>query len=73
MTFSLLHIVQIYSGAHPASYTVGTVGSFPWIKGPEREAEHSPQSSAECLKQTGVLNFLGVLKLKLKCNHVSNL
>jgi hypothetical protein len=27
--FSLLHIVQIGSGAHPASYPMGTGGPFP--------------------------------------------
>jgi hypothetical protein len=27
--FSFLHIVQTDSGAHPASYTMGTGGSFP--------------------------------------------
>jgi hypothetical protein len=30
--FSLLHVVQIGSGAHPASYPIGTVGPFPEIK-----------------------------------------
>jgi hypothetical protein len=38
--FSLLHLVQNGSGAHPASYPMGTRGSFP-------EADHSPPSSAE--------------------------
>jgi hypothetical protein len=27
--FSLLHVVQTGSGVHPASYSMGTVGSFP--------------------------------------------
>jgi hypothetical protein len=27
--FSLLHVVQTDSGAHPASYPTGTVGSLP--------------------------------------------
>jgi hypothetical protein len=27
--FSLLHVVQTGSGAHPASYPMSTVGSFP--------------------------------------------
>jgi hypothetical protein len=27
--FSLLHVVQTGSGAHPASYPMGTGGSFP--------------------------------------------
>jgi hypothetical protein len=29
---SVLHSVETGSGAHPASYTMGTVGSFPWGK-----------------------------------------
>ena len=33
--------VQTGSGAHPASYTVGT-GSFPGVKRPERGVDHSP-------------------------------
>jgi hypothetical protein len=40
--------VQTGSGAHPASYPMGTGGSFPGGKGrPGREADHSPPSSAE--------------------------
>jgi hypothetical protein len=27
--FSFLHVVQTRSGAHPASYTIGTGGLFP--------------------------------------------
>jgi hypothetical protein len=30
--FSLLHVVQTGSGAHPASYPTGTGGSFPGSK-----------------------------------------
>jgi hypothetical protein len=45
--FSLLHSVQTVSGAHPASYPTGTVGSFLGGKSAEREADHSPPSSAE--------------------------
>jgi hypothetical protein len=41
--FSLHHRVQNGSGAHPASYSVGTMG----VKRPGREADHSPPSSAE--------------------------
>jgi hypothetical protein len=40
--FSLHHRVQDGSGAHSASYQMGTRSSFPW-----READHSPPSSAE--------------------------
>jgi hypothetical protein len=35
------------SGAHPASYPMGIRGSFPGVKRPGREADHSPTSSAE--------------------------
>jgi hypothetical protein len=45
--FSLLHSVQTDSGAYPASYPIGTRGSFPGVKQPGREADHSPPSSAE--------------------------
>jgi hypothetical protein len=40
--FSLHHRVQNVSEAHPASYPMGTMGSFPGGK-----ADHSPASSAE--------------------------
>jgi hypothetical protein len=33
-------------GAHPASYPMGTRGSFPRVKQPGREADHSPPSNA---------------------------
>jgi hypothetical protein len=45
--FSLHHRVQNGSGAHPASYPMGNRVSFPGIKRPGREADHSPPSSAE--------------------------
>jgi hypothetical protein len=46
--FSLHHRVQIGSGAHPASYPIGTGGALSLgVKRPGREADHSPQSSAE--------------------------
>jgi hypothetical protein len=46
--FSCSLCVQISSGAHPASCTMGTGGSFPWGKArPGRDADHSPLSSAE--------------------------
>jgi hypothetical protein len=45
--FSLHHCVQNGSGAHPASYPMGTRGSFPGGKAAGREADHSPPSSAE--------------------------
>jgi hypothetical protein len=37
--FSLHYRVQNDSGAHPASYPMGTRGSFPGVKRPGREAE----------------------------------
>jgi hypothetical protein len=45
--FFVTHSVQTGSGAHPASYSVSTVGSFLGVKRPGREADHSPPSSAE--------------------------
>jgi hypothetical protein len=37
---------QTGSGAHPASYTMGTGGSFPGGKErPGRDADHSPSSA----------------------------
>jgi hypothetical protein len=39
---------QTGSGAHPASYPMGTGGSFPGGKArPGRDADHSPPYSAE--------------------------
>jgi hypothetical protein len=44
--------VQTGSGAHPASCTVGTEGSFPGSKArPGRDADHSPPSSTEVKKE----------------------
>jgi len=45
--FSLHHIVQTGSGAHPASFPKGTRGSSPGVKRQRREADHSSPSSAE--------------------------
>jgi hypothetical protein len=45
--FSLNHRVQNCSGAHPASYPMGTRGSFLGVKRPGREPDFSPVSSAE--------------------------
>jgi hypothetical protein len=47
---SLLNVVQTGSGVHRTSYTVGTGGSFPGVKRPVREADHSPPTSAEVKK-----------------------
>jgi hypothetical protein len=48
--FSLHQRVPNGSGAHPASYPMGTSGSFRGVKRPGREADHSPPSSAEVKK-----------------------
>jgi hypothetical protein len=43
--YDLLHSIQTGSGAHPASYPMGTGGSLPGVK-----ADHSPPTSAEVKK-----------------------
>jgi hypothetical protein len=51
--FPLRHHVQTGSGAHPASYPVDTEGSFPGVKRPGCESDHSPPSGAkakECVE-----------------------
>jgi hypothetical protein len=50
MVFSLLHVVQTGSGVHPTSYPMGTGGSFPGVKRPGRESDHSPPTTAEVKK-----------------------
>jgi hypothetical protein len=45
-----LHVVQTDSGVHPTSYTMGTRRSFPGVKRPGREVDHSPPTSAEVKK-----------------------
>jgi hypothetical protein len=45
--FSLYHHVQTGSGAHTASYPMGTRDSSLWVKWPGHEADHSPPSSVE--------------------------
>jgi hypothetical protein len=44
---TFINCVQTGSGAHPASYPVGTAALSLRVKRPEREADHSPPSSAE--------------------------
>jgi hypothetical protein len=41
---NFLHVIQTGSGAHLASYSVGTGSSFPGIKRLGHEADHSPTS-----------------------------
>jgi hypothetical protein len=52
--FSLHHRAQTGSGAHPASYPMGTRGSFLGVKRPERKADHSPPSSAKVKVCVGI-------------------
>jgi hypothetical protein len=50
--FSSILCVQTGSEAHPASCTMGTGGPFPGGKSrPGRDADHSPQSSAEVVNE----------------------
>jgi hypothetical protein len=44
---SFCHYVQTSSGAQPAFYLMGTERSFPSVKWPGQEADHSPPSSAK--------------------------
>jgi hypothetical protein len=45
--FSLRHCVQTGSGAHPASYLMGTGALSLGVKRPGREADHSPPCSTD--------------------------
>jgi hypothetical protein len=47
--FSSLHIFQTGSGAHPASYIMGTAALSERVKLPAREADHSSPTSAEII------------------------
>jgi hypothetical protein len=42
---SLVHSVHDGSRTHPASYPMSTAGSFPELKRPWRETDHSPSST----------------------------
>jgi hypothetical protein len=46
----LPHVLQTGSGAHQASYSMGTGGSFPGAKRQGREADYSPTTRAEVNK-----------------------
>jgi hypothetical protein len=46
---NFLHIGQTDSGVH-LTYPMGTTGSFPGVKRPGREPDHSPPASAEVKK-----------------------
>jgi hypothetical protein len=43
--------VDVGPGAHPTYCSMHTRGSFPWVKRPRREADHSPPSNAEVKKE----------------------
>jgi hypothetical protein len=60
--FSPNHRVQSDSGAHPASYPVGTGCSFPGLKRMGREADPSPPSNAE-VKECVELYLLSPIRL----------
>jgi hypothetical protein len=56
--FSSSLCVQTGSGAHPASYTIGTGGPFPGgLARPVRHADHSPPSSVEAKNEELYLLF----------------
>jgi hypothetical protein len=56
--FPLLHNLQTVSGAHLASYPMGTGALSPGVKWQEREADHSPPSSAEVKNGINSVNLL---------------
>jgi hypothetical protein len=45
----LIHSIQTRSGAHPASYPMGTGGSSLEVEQPWREGDHSLPSSAKVM------------------------
>jgi hypothetical protein len=49
--------IQTGSGAHPASYSVGTRGSFPGVKQPGHEIGHSPQSGTKVTSLKSKVNL----------------
>jgi hypothetical protein len=57
--FSLSHTVYIGSGVQPASHLMGTRLSFPVVKRPGREGDHSPPSFAE-VKNGGTIPPLSI-------------
>jgi hypothetical protein len=48
--FSIIHDIQTGFGARLVSYPMSTGGSFPEVKRPGREGNHSPPTSAEVKK-----------------------
>jgi hypothetical protein len=55
--YFLLHSVETIFGADPASHPMGTGENFLGVKRPEREADHSPPSTAEVENDGAVLPF----------------
>jgi hypothetical protein len=55
--FSILHSIQTGSGAQPASYPMGSRGSFPRVKWQGCEADHSPPFSAKVKNGEPYLHF----------------
>jgi hypothetical protein len=68
---SLLHRVQIASGVHTASYPMGTGDSFPGVKRPGKQADHSPAFSAE-IKNGGAIPSLPVRLHGVALEHTDN-
>jgi hypothetical protein len=69
--FSSNLCVQTGSGAHPASYTLGTGGSLPGGRArPGRDADHSPPSSAE-VKKEQELHLLSPKCASMACNRTT--
>jgi hypothetical protein len=63
---NFLHVVQTKSGVHPASYPMRTGGSFPGIKRPGHETDHSPPASAE-IKKMWIYTFTPPYAFKSWC------
>jgi hypothetical protein len=63
--FSLLHIIQTGSGVHPSSYPMGMGTLSQGVKQQGREADHSPQTSAEVKKTriyTSILSYVFIVQ-----------
>jgi hypothetical protein len=73
-TSSLRQRVQTGSGAHPASYKIGTGGYLHGGKLPGREADHSPPSSSEVKNaSTPPYVFMARCLIKHRDNFTSTL
>ena len=56
-SFSVLQILQISSGAYPATYKMGTMDISCGVRGPERKAGQSAPSSAEVKNEWSLSAF----------------